>query len=352
MALGSCFAPLSTWLVRSHPARLLLDKAFGIDRRRRLPPFARQTFAKWFAARGGRIGHIPDDADSARSVVLFHDTFMTYGEPQIGMAVVRLLEAAGWRVFLPHKRCCGRPMISKGLLDEAISNATYNVEHLYPLAERGFRIVGCEPSCVSAFRDDYLDLLRGDLRKKAERVAAACLTFEEFLADALENGTIALPFDTEGHAPSWPIATMANVETDATERVPPCRVEDHASSWPISAARAGSRSWPRHILLHGHCHQKALFGTDAARSLLARIPGCEVTEIDSGCCGMAGAFGYEKEHYELSRQIGERRLLRAVREADSDTAIVASGTSCRQQIRDLTGKNAYHPAELLALLAL
>jgi FAD/FMN-containing dehydrogenase/Fe-S oxidoreductase len=314
MALGSRLAPFSTWAVRSLPARLFMEKVLGIDHRRRLPPFARQSFVKWFAARGGRVGDVPAAADPTRSVVLFHDTFLTYNEPQIGIAVVRLLESAGWRVLLPDKKCCGRPMISKGLLDEAIANATYNIEHLHPLAERGFRIIGCEPSCILTFRGDYLDLLRGDLRRKAEVVANACLTFEEFLAEALHNGTVRLDLQS--------------------------KIQNLKSKIPS----------PRRILFHGHCHQKALVGTDPARAILSHIPDCRVEEIDSGCCGMAGAFGYEKEHYEISRQIGERRLLPAVREAGDDTAIVASGMSCRQQIRDLTGKQVCHPAELLASL--
>ena len=304
MALGSAFAPLSTWLVRSRPARWMMEKALGIDRRRGLPPFARRNFVRWFEARGGRVGEIPADADPTRSIILFHDTFLTYNEPQIGIAIVRLSESAGWRVFLPEKRCCGRPMISKGLLDEAIANATYNVEHFYPLAERGFRIVGCEPSCILTFRDDYLALLRGDVRRKAERVAAACVTFEEFLADAIEKGGLALSLSPG----------------------------------------------PRRILFHGHCHQKALVGTEPAQAVLAQIPNCRVEDLDAGCCGMAGAFGYEKEHYDVSRAVGERRLLPAVREAGDDTVVVASGTSCRQQIRDLTGKSVCHPVELLAKL--
>jgi FAD/FMN-containing dehydrogenase/Fe-S oxidoreductase len=305
MALGSLTAPVSSWVARSWPARFLMERLLGVDRRRRLPPFARRTFVKWFVARGGKVGSVPADADPARSIILFHDTFLTYNEPQIGAAVVQLLETAGWRVFLPDKRCCGRPMISKGLLDEAIANATYNVERLHPLAERGFQIVGCEPSCILTFRDDYLDLLRGEMRRKAEAVAAASLTFEEFLADALGKNAIALSLSPG----------------------------------------------PRRVLLHGHCHQKSLVGTDPARAILTRIPACRVEEIDSGCCGMAGSFGYEKEHYEISRLVGEQRLLPAVREAGDDTVIVTSGTSCRQQIRDLTGKRALHPAELLASLS-
>ena len=304
MALGSRFAPLSTWAARSWPARVVIEALFGIDRRRRLPPFARETFTRWFTRRGGRIGYVPNEADPARSVVLFHDTFLTYNDPQIGIAVVRLLESAGWRVFLPDKKCCGRPMISKGLLDEAIANAKHNVERLLPLAERGFRIVGCEPSCILTFRDDYPELLRGEWRRKAEIVAAAAMTFEEFLAGALESGSVALDL----------------------------------------------RSGPRRVLLHGHCHQKALVGTRPSRAILSIIPGCEVEEIDSGCCGMAGSFGFEKEHFEWSQAIGERRLLPAVREAGRDTAIVAAGTSCRQQIADFTARRALHPAELLASL--
>jgi Fe-S oxidoreductase len=304
MALGSALAPLSTWVVRSRPMRWAMEKTLGIDRRRGLPPFARRNFVQWFKARGGRVGEIPANADPDRSIILFHDTFLTYNEPQIGIAVVRLFESAGWRVFLPEKKCCGRPMISKGLLDEAIANATYNVEHLYPLAERGFRIIGCEPSCILTFRDDYLALLRGDVRRRAERVAEACLTFEEFLSDVIAKGALALSLSPG----------------------------------------------PRRILFHGHCHQKALVGTEPTQAVLAQIPDCRVEDLDAGCCGMAGAFGYEKEHYDVSRAVGERRLLPAVREAGNDTVVVASGTSCRQQIRDLTGKSVYHPVELLAKL--
>jgi len=304
MALGSAFAPFSTWAARSAPARLVMEKILGIDRRRRLPPFRRRTFVKWFKSRGGRVGHIPEGADPERSIVLFHDTFLNYNEPEIGIGAVRLFESGGWEVFLPDKKCCGRPMISKGLLDRARENAVYNVERLFPLVERGFRIVGCEPSCILTFRDDYLDLLRGDLRRKAEKVAQACFTFEEFLADAIEKGAIRLRL----------------------------------------------KSGPRRVLLHGHCHQKSLVGTEPARKILSLIPDCEVEEIDSGCCGMAGAFGYEKEHYEISCLIAERRLLPAVREAGPETAVVAAGTSCRQQIRDLSDKHPWHPAELLGSL--
>ncbi|MCX8036050.1 MAG: FAD-binding protein [Candidatus Sumerlaeia bacterium] len=314
MALGSGLAPLSTWLVRSWPARWAMEKLFGIDRRRRLPPFARNNFLRWFAARGGRIGEIPADADPHKSVILFHDTFLTYNEPQIGIAAVQLFERLGWRVFLPDKKCCGRPMISKGLLDEAKANAAYNVERLHPLVERGFRIIGAEPSCILTFRDDYPDLLRGDLKRKAETVGAACLMIEEFLHDALEKGMITLGGANE-------------------------------KGGMAQSTKAGA---PRRILYHGHCHQKALVGTEPAVAVLSRIPNVRVEDLDCGCCGMAGAFGYEKEHFEISRQIAEFRLLPTIRAAGDDALLVASGTSCRQQIRDLTGKAVCHPIELLA----
>jgi len=304
MALGSATAPLSSWIARGAPARWFLERFLGIDRRRGLPPFARQTFAHWFENQGGRVGVIPADADPARAVILFHDTFLNHNEPEIGQAVCRLLWAAGWNVYLPEKKCCGRPMISKGLLDEAKANARHNVAWLYPLAARGFRVIGCEPSCLLTFRDDYLDLLRGEERRQAKVVAGVCLLFEEFVAEAAKDGRLAL--DLHGG--------------------------------------------PKRVLLHGHCHQKALAGTQATKEVLARIPDCVVEEIDSGCCGMAGSFGYEAEHFEVSRACGERRLMPAVREAGPDTAVVAPGTSCRQQIRDLTGKKAWHPAELLASL--
>jgi Fe-S oxidoreductase len=289
-AWGARLAPLSNWIAASLPNRVLLEKMCGIDRRRPLPAFAGETFTAWFDRRK------PKQETPRGSVVLFHDTFVTYNTPEIGRAAVELLEAAGYRVELVDKTCCGRPLISKGMLGEAKSHAEWNVARLAPLVARGIPIVGLEPSCLLTLRDEYVDLLRTD---EARQVARASLLLEEFLLRDRSKGLV-LPF----------------------------------------------RSGTRRALLHGHCHQKALVGTAPTVAALTWA-GFEVTEVDSGCCGMAGSFGFEKEHYDISVTLGNRRLAPAVKAAPSETEVIAPGISCRQQIQHLTGRRAKHPAEVL-----
>jgi Fe-S oxidoreductase len=267
-------------------ARLLAERLLGIDRRRRLPQVTPLPFARRFAA-------LPQ-GDGPAEVALFNDTWTNYQRPEIGEAAVRVLAAAGARVLLPDVVCCGRTMLSEGLVEQARRNALVNVERLAPLARRGVPIAGLEPSCVSALRDDYRRLLPGDARVAA--VASATRMWEQVL-----------------------------LELDS-----------------VPALRAGGP-----VLLHGHCHQKALFGTRSSERALALAPGTEVQTVDSGCCGMAGLFGFEREHYEPSMRMGERRLFPAVRAAPAHV-VVAPGTSCREQIADGTGRRALHPAEYLA----
>jgi FAD/FMN-containing dehydrogenase/Fe-S oxidoreductase len=289
-AWGSRLAPLSNWIMASRPNRLLMEWWGGIDRRRPLPAFAREPFTRWFARR-------PRRREAPRgSVLLFHDTFVTYNAPEIGRAAVELLEAGGYEVELADRRCCGRPLISKGMLGEAKAHAEWNVARLAPYAARGVPIVGLEPSCLLTLRDEYVDLLRSD---EARQVARGSFLLEEFLVRERARG-LALPFAAGG----------------------------------------------RRALLHGHCHQKALVGTAPTVAAL-RWAGFEVSEVDSGCCGMAGSFGFEKEHYDISVTLGNRRLAPAVKAAPMETTIVAPGISCRQQIEHLTGRRARHPAEVL-----
>jgi FAD/FMN-containing dehydrogenase/Fe-S oxidoreductase len=289
---GSRFAPVSNWLTRSLPARWLNDKLLGIDARRVPPSFSRRTFRQQFRTRRRAEPSRPPD------VLLFPDTFTNYHEPQVGLAAVQLLERAGCTVAVEgtaELSCCGRPLISNGLLTQAVAHAERNVRALYSWAAEGKPILACEPSCILTLKDDYPALLRGELRRMAETVAAACLTFEEFLEPRLQ-----------------PIATG-----------------------------------PQQILVQPHCHQRSLTGTTALLSLLRRIHGATVVDLDAGCCGLAGSFGYEKEHYEVSLQIAEQRLAPLLREAATDTAIVAPGFSCRMQIAHCTGRIAVHPAVLL-----
>jgi len=292
--LGCTLAPLSNRVAGSAPARWLLDRYFGIHRNRSLPPFAAETFDRWFASRNGTR-----PAPSQGPVVLFNDCYLTYNYPEIGKAAVKVLEAAGFEVILPEKKCCGRPMISKGLLLEAKSHAVYNVERLSEYARQGIPIVGCEPSCILTFRDEYPDLVDDP---RAEVLAKQTFMIEEFLVGLHEWNTLNLPF------------------------------------------KDGARS----LLLHGHCHQKALIGSGPSLRILRLLPGATVEEVDSGCCGMAGSFGYEKEHYDFSIAVGNRRLFPAVMTKSPEWEIVASGVSCRQQIAHATGRNARHLVEVLA----
>ncbi len=286
--LGVAASPIANRLLGARWFRRLLEAAVGIDSRRSLPPFADETFEGWFRRRA------PNASGASRKVVLFHDTFMNYHEPQVGRAAVSVLEALGFEVLLARRTCCGRPMISKGMLDDARRIAAENVETLHPYARAGVPIVGCEPSCILSFRDEYPDLVSGE---KSKDVAKGSFLLEELL---LREG----------------------------------------SSLPVREA-------PGKMLVHGHCHLKALVGAETLVAFLKKLGG-EVSLVDSGCCGMAGSFGYEKEHFDISLQMAERRLAPAAREAAESTILVAPGTSCRHQIHDTTGRRAHHPAEVAA----
>jgi FAD/FMN-containing dehydrogenase/Fe-S oxidoreductase len=295
---GSATAPLSTWLSEARPVRWAMDAVGGVARRRRLPPFVRQTFLHWWSSRlrDDRLQRSHQSTAPRGTVALFADTFTIYNYPEIGQAAVRLLEALGFDVVLADAGCCGRTLISKGLLAQAQRAARSNVAALLPLAAAGTPIVGLEPSCILTFRDEVPDLVPGD---DARMLARHVMLIDEFLA------------------------------------------AEHART-PLPLGNAGGRR----VLLHGHCHQKALAGTGTVRDVL-RAAGYAVEEVDSGCCGMAGSFGFEREHYDLSMAIGERRLLPAVRALPADVPVVAMGVSCRQQIAHGTGRSALHLVEVL-----
>ena len=279
--------------------RRLLERFAGISARRALPAFSGSPFPAWARRRG--LDRPPSEraaAGSGRPLALFVDTFNSFNTPEVARAAVEVLERAGWTVNVPAYGCCGRPMLSKGLVRRARAAARATVERLAPLARAGVPIAGLEPSCVSAIRDEYPSLLPDD--PAAALLAERVETFEELVARAHADG--GLDLDPE---------------------------------------RIGGR-----LLLHGHCHQKALIGTGPSLRAL-RLTGAEVTEVDSGCCGMAGSFGYEAEHYDLSMTMAERRLLPTVRSLDGDGAVVAAGTSCRHQIMHGAGRRALHPAQVL-----
>jgi Fe-S oxidoreductase len=268
----------------------LIKRVAHVDPRRELPTLAPQTFRREFEGRpvGRREGR--------PRVILFDDTFYNFFQPAPLHAAAQVLERAGFAVELPRRQvCCGRAMISKGLLDEVRPYHRTLIDVLAPQVESGAMIVGVEPSCILTLRDELPDLARDP---RARILAENSFTLEEFLAD----------------------------QTDYQ---------------PGRLARRAT--------VHGHCHQKALVGMEPTRRLLERVEDLEFRILDSGCCGMAGSFGYEKGHYEVSRAAGERVLFPALRDAPDDL-VVAPGFSCRAQIADFCdGRRALHTAELLAM---
>jgi Fe-S oxidoreductase len=267
----------------------------GIAPQRPLPVFERETLPKWFRGRKS-TGTV-----TAGPVTFLADSFTSFTEPGVGRAAIELLEAAGHAVRLESGGCCGRASLSKGLLEDAKRQAGGLAKRLAEGSEPGAAIVGCEPSCLFTLRDEHRALLPDDPHVKD--VGGRVRQVEELLTEAIDEGRLLLD----------------------------------ESSW-----LAG-----RKVLYHGHCHQKAEVGTGATVALLSRIPGVEVVEVDAGCCGMAGSFGFEAEHYDVSIEVGEDRLFPAVRAEPEDTIVAATGVSCRQQIQHGTERAAMHPVELV-----
>ncbi|WP_252440188.1 FAD-binding and (Fe-S)-binding domain-containing protein [Pseudonocardia humida] len=295
--LGAATAPLSNLPGRLPPLRGLIGRRLGIAPQRPLPVFARRTLPRWFRRRSSPA------TGSRGPLTLLADSFTSFTEPAIGIAAVELLERAGWDVRLESGGCCGRAAFSKGLLDRAREQASGLVD---ALACTTGPIVGVEPSCLLTLGSEHRTLLGDDPR--VADVGSRARLVDELLVEAIDDGSLRLRED----------------------------------AWP-----AGKR-----ILFHGHCHQKAEVGTAATVALLERVPGAEVVELDAGCCGMAGSFGFEAEHYELSMRVGEDRLFPAVRAEPEATVVVATGVSCRQQIAHGTTRRAHHPVELIRALLL
>jgi FAD/FMN-containing dehydrogenase/Fe-S oxidoreductase len=289
--LAQRLAPLSNALLPSAPVRWAMEKLVDVDRRRVMPRYASETFRHWYE----REHAAAPTAGADRRVALFADTWTMFNETAPGRAAVHVLEALGYAVELVPYGCCGRPQLSKGLLREAKGMARRNVERLHPYVERGIPVVGLEPSCVTALADDYRGLLPG---ARTDAVADNVVMIDQFLAKAWTRGEI-------------------DPSTAFEKR-------------------------PGETMLHGHCQQKAVLGTASTRAVLEWVSE-GVRELDSGCCGMAGSFGYG--HHDLSMAIGEQRLFPAVREHQGD--VVACGFSCRGQIADGTSKQARHVVEVL-----
>ncbi len=271
--LGSATAPLSNLPGRVTPLRRVLARAVGIAPERPLPVFHRVNLVRWFSRRP-----LAPAAAPAGEVTFLADSFTSFSEPGIGRAAIELLEAAGYRVRLESAGCCGRADISKGLLDDARRKARRLARSIAERSQPGSPVVGCEPSCILTLREEHVSLLPRD--PAVRDVAGRVKLVEELLNEAIDAGRL--------------------------------RLREEPSL-------AGHR-----ILFHGHCHQKAEVGTTATVGLMRRIPGVTVEEVDAGCCGMAGSFGFEAEHYEVSMTIGEDRLFAAVRAEPAETIIAAT----------------------------
>jgi Fe-S oxidoreductase len=296
------YAPQVSWLApllnlrdRIPGLPALTEKIFGLSARRTLPQWAG---AEVFASSGG---------SRDKEVVLFIDTFSRHFEPENALAAREVLEAAGYAVHVAdagageRPLCCGRTFLAAGMVDDAKIEARRMLAALGPFVARGVSIVGLEPSCLFSLRDEFLVM---GLDAEAGALAERALLFEEFIAQEAAAG-----------------------------RFKPA----------LRALEAKT------ALLHGHCHQKAFDAMGAVHQALALVPDLEVQTVESSCCGMAGSFGYEAEHFEASMKMAELSLLPAVRKAGADTLVVADGTSCRHQIRDGAGREALHVARVLRM---
>lgn len=327
---GSATAPVSNWLAGSAVVRGLAEGLLGIDRRRPLPQFAPTTFSAALAGAGmgPPAGHGSSGPAATRRVLLFADCFTEYNEPSLGLAAAQLLAEAGCRVRLaPASRCCGRPAVSEGMLEDARPMMEDNVTALLPYVEAGWDVVVLEPSCTSAFRHELRELLGFD-HAGAGGVSARTFGIMEYLDRLLAEGS------------------LEDLAAEARSRVQGGAMGRVLNQAQAPASPAGDEP-PARLTYHGHCHQKSMLAHHATARVLEAFTGLPVDVVDSGCCGMAGSFGYKKEHYDFSA-----RMARPVKEAvdASGGLLVADGMSCRTQFQDLYRQQALHPVAVLARL--
>lgn len=296
---ASIFAPLVNFLVRTPGISRLPKAVLGIHPERSIPAVAHQSLARWVNRNSDCLA---PESPNGRKAVLFIDEFTNYLDVELGKTAIRLLTALGYELICPRVVESGRAALSKGMVRYARERLDENVRILAPLVNEDTPLIGIEPSAILTFRDEAPDLVSPENRENARTIAAQTKMIDEFLAGEIQ-----------------------------AERIGPDRFieEEHR------------------ILLHGHCHQKALASTDPTRTLLELPKGFQVTTLPTGCCGMAGSFGYEKEHFEISQKIGNLALFPALTAAPPESSIAAPGTSCRHQIHDGTGRTALHPVEIL-----
>lgn len=294
-SFGAKFPALTNKMLQSN----FIKTRLGIASKRSLPLLSKVTFSKWV---DDNTKEYSEKVYQNGKVYLFNDEFTNYNDLELGIKTYKLLSTLGYEVVLPKHKESGRTLISKGLLRKARKIANKNVEIFAPIISSETPLLGIEPSAILTFRDEYLDLVGKENKEKAKTIADSTLTIEEFLESEINSGKI-----------------TSDLFTDQSKK----------------------------IKLHGHCQQKAIASTQSTIKILSLPENYTVEEIPSGCCGMAGSFGYEKEHYEISNKIGELVLFPAVRDSDEDTIICAAGTSCRHQIKEGTKRTALHPVEIL-----
>jgi len=298
--LASHFPRLVNFFGRAVPFSSIFKGVIGIAHERQIPEFAPEPFSKWFYKRERRSapnGSASGAAAGDQRVLLWMDTFNNFFHPQIARAATEVLEDAGFTVEIPQANmCCGRPLYDYGMLDTARKWLEQILENLRSPISEGAPLIVLEPSCCAVFRDELTNLMPNN--QDAQRLRRQTFTLGEFIAR---------------FAPAYPRMHLN-----------------------------------RKALVHAHCHQKGIMGMAAEEQVLRRL-GLQYELLDAGCCGMAGGFGFEKEHYDISVKCGERMLLPRVREAAGDTLIIVDGFSCHEQIRQLTGRDALHLAQVLHL---
>ncbi len=300
--MASLLPGLSNFLFKNNLSSSLIKSTMGFAPKRDIPNIHPQTLRKWYQKNEQELNQKASNQENRGSVLFFCDEFTNFLDTPIGITALKLLAHLGYTIsMIPHAES-GRAHISKGLLKEAQKMAIRNVKAFKGQISETKPLIGLEPSAILSFRDEYLKLVPQELRADAQTVAKHCYTIDEFLAKEVEKGNIS-----------------------------PSRFTDKAQD----------------ILLHAHCHQKALSSSHFTEILLSLPQNYQVEVIPSGCCGMAGSFGYEKEHYSLSMKIGELVLFPAVRKVMNEVVIAAPGTSCRHQIKDGTQRRALHPVEIL-----
>jgi FAD/FMN-containing dehydrogenase/Fe-S oxidoreductase len=296
--LGSMVPWAYNFMVSQPAISGVMKKILGMAPQRALPTLSPYHFTTWLKNYRQIITHTKE----TRQVFLFIDEFTDFNDAHLGIAAVKFLNALGYRVLIKDHMESGRTYLSKGLVRQAKKLAIENVQIFKDIITDEIPLIGIEPSAILSFRDEYPDLVGDDLKEAAVALSENCLLFEEFFMKEVKAGHIQKDQFTATHLK---------------------------------------------IKLHGHCHQKALSSTGPTKEMLSLPENYTVEEIPSGCCGMAGSFGYEKEHYELSMKVGELVLFPAVRNSDKSEIIAAPGTSCRHQIKDGTGREAVHPVEVM-----